>query len=248
MVEEKNKDIDEKVYLNAKLKLEQLQNMKKWIFPIFIGLGIISAIMYLYIQESMLWSESLKTFDYIIAVGFAVFVILVGIAYYNIISDFKRIKYQRIINEKELDKITENIKDDIYENSIKMSYKYLDQYYLQTREQAQKGFFITMSVSVAGAIILAVGIVSMYIGISRPAYITTASGIITEFISAIFFYLYNKTVRSMSSYHNKLVLSQNVSIALKLSESLGNDIKDHTKQEIIKELIKDINNYINSDK
>lgn len=36
--------------------------------------------------------------------------------------------------------IKEEVQEDVFENSIKMSYKYLDQYYLQTREQAQKGF------------------------------------------------------------------------------------------------------------
>lgn len=78
----------------------------------------------------------------------------------------------------------------------------------------------------------------------EPSYITCASGIITEFIAAIFFYLYNKTVSSMSKYHNKLVLSQNISIALKVADSLPTEDKIKTKNTIITELLKDINIYL----
>lgn len=50
-----------------------------------------------------------------------------------------------------------------------MSYKYLDQYYLQTREQAQKGFVVTICVSIFGAIIIRIGIVSMFMGNTNPS-------------------------------------------------------------------------------
>lgn len=85
-----------------------------------------------------------------------------------------------------------------------MSYKYLDQYYAQIQDQAQKGFFITMCVSVFGIILIGLGIVSMFMNNSNPSYITCALGVITEFIATIFFCVYNKTVTSMSRYHNKL--------------------------------------------
>lgn len=55
-----------------------------------------------------------------------------------------------------------NVDEDIYQNLIKISYKYLDEYYLQTRQQAQKGFFVTVYVAIVGAIIVAIGIVAMF--------------------------------------------------------------------------------------
>lgn len=94
----------------------------------------------------------------------------------------------------------EDVDNDIYDNLIKISYKYLDEYYLQTRQQAQKGFVVTVLVSIMGAVIIAIGIGTMFLGKTTPAYVTTASGIITEFIAAVFFYLYNKTISSMSDY------------------------------------------------
>ena len=75
-----------------------------------------------------------------------------------------------------------------------------------------------------------------------PAYITCASGAITEFISAVFFYLYNKTVTSMNSYHDKLVLSQNIAFALRIAgEMEGMGEKNKAKLAIINELVKDVN-------
>ena len=151
---------------------------------------------------------------------------------------------RRKILEYEADNVQDEVIEDIFENSIKMSYKYLDQYYLQTREQAQRGFFVTVCVAVFGALLIFVGVIAMFLGRTQPSYITCASGVITEFIAAVFFYLYNKTVSSMSKYHNKLVLSQNVSIALKVADSLPAEDKVKTKNIIITELLKDINTYL----
>lgn len=163
-------------------------------------------------------------------------------------------RYDNIIGQCEqkliilgIEDAKEDIDDDICKNLIKISYKYLDEYYLQTRQQAQKGFVITVSVSILGAMIVAIGIGAMFLGKTTPAYVTTASGVITEFIAAIFFYLYNKTISSMSNYHNKLVLSQNVSIALKIAESLSNEVGENTKSHIVEELMKDINTHIHSE-
>lgn len=88
--------------------------------------------------------------------------------------------------EYETENIQSEVQEDIFENSIKMSYKYLDQYYLQTRTQAQNGFYITVGVSVSGAILIGIGIVAFFMEKIEPSYITCASGLITEFIAAIF--------------------------------------------------------------
>lgn len=154
---------------------------------------------------------------------------------------------QSKIFEYELNNAKEEAEEDIFKNSIKMSSKYLDQYYLQTKQQAQKGFFITVCVAIFGAGLIAVGIVLMFFGKVEPSYVTCASGVITEFIAAIFFYLYNRTVSSMSNYHNKLVLAQNISIALKVSDSLPEEDSAEAKKQIVTELLKDMNDHLIKD-
>lgn len=148
----------------------------------------------------------------------------------------------------ERSQLSNQVEEDLYQSSIKMSYTYLDQYYKETRQQASRGFFITLGISVIGAIIIIIGVISMFLGVTSAAYVTTASGVIIEFISSIFFHLYNKTIQSMGNYHNKLVLSQNVAIALKVSESIDGPDKNTVKIDMIKALTADINQHINSNK
>ena len=151
---------------------------------------------------------------------------------------------QKIVFEYDLIHAQDEAQEDLFRNSIKTSYTYLDQYYAQTRKQAQQGFIITVSIAVCGAILIFGGVGFLLFGNSEkvtPAYITCASGAITEFISAVFFYLYNKTVTSMNSYHDKLVLSQNIAFALRVADSLSEEKKDDAKLAIISELVKDVN-------
>jgi hypothetical protein len=51
---------------------------------------------------------------------------------------------------------------------------------------------------------------------SSVTYIATASGVIVEFISGVFFYLYNRTVKQMKEYHDSLLDVQNILLSFKL--------------------------------
>ena len=165
---------------------------------------------------------------------------IVGTYVWHLIWQFEKSLREEIVFEYELSHAQDEAEENLFQNSIKTSYKYLDRYYDETQKQAQQGFRITVFIAVCGAALIFCGVIAMYFGKIEPAYITCASGAITELISAIFFYLYNKTVTSMSRYHNKLVLSQNISFALRVADSLENN-KDAAKLEIIKELMKDVN-------
>lgn len=180
----------------------------------------------------------------LISYGVAILMGVITVLYVQYVYDLKIRRYELELIFCDIEDAKENVDEDIYQNLIKISYKYLDEYYLQTRQQAQNGFWVTMSVSIMGAAIIAIGIGAMFLGKATPAYVTTASGVITEFIAAVFFYLYNKTIVSMSDYHNKLVLSQNISIALKVADTLPDSDKTKAKNTIIDELLKDVNSYL----
>jgi hypothetical protein len=51
---------------------------------------------------------------------------------------------------------------------------------------------------------------------ATPAKIAAVSGVVTEFISGVFFYLYNRTVRQLKEYHDSLLSVQNVLLSFKL--------------------------------
>ena len=236
--------VTETDYRNAKAKLLSLQRKRSWklIVPIFLlSALIISFILYCFVFG---YFYRWDTKDFILSVTWGFLASAFFILYLHINLEITESSIHSKIIVYEANILKETVTEDIFDNSIKMSYKYLDQYYLQTKQQAQKGFLATMIVAGFGALLIAGGIIAMFFGSVEPSYVTCGAGVITEFIAAVFFYLYNKTVSSMSTYHNKLVLSHNVSIALKVAESLPEDNQVETKKIIITELLKDINSHI----
>lgn len=238
-----------KVYRKLKARLQEVEKKKKS-KPTYLFIVIFFVLLAILAYYILLTEHTIPSFS-ILGVAIAVIIgILAGCAgsiYLYMLLETREIHLRSRIFEYEFDDAQDKVEDDVFENSIKMSYKYLDQYYLQTREQAQRGFFVTVCVAVFGAMLIFAGIVAMFFGKVEPSYVTCASGVITEFIAAIFFYLYNRTVSSMSRYHNKLVLSQNISIALKVSDSLPPEDSAKTKNLIVTELLKDINVHLVKD-
>ena len=235
-ITEKPKNIDPKKHI------EEIKNRKKnpWFYILatticaFLDWIIISDFNSYYpaeLHNSVIFATIFTT-----ALLFILF-----IALWNLILDAKITACQRESIQEEIADVSKKL--DVNNNLIETSYKYLDQYYLQTREHAQKGFIATVAVSSIGAVIIVVGIFALYFGKTTPAYVTTACGVLTEFIAAVYFYIYNKTIQGMNSYHNKLVLSQNIALALELSHTLENK-KDDAKMLIIQELVKDVNTHI----
>lgn len=234
---------DREMYALLKSRLQNLQRKKK-IYYICVALGLITGALIVISNKLSLHGAELNRWDiiYPIIISFIVgiFAELLIFLFYSSLENtcYDRIAAYDARNDRG------EAQEDIFENSIKMSYKYLDEYYAQTRDQARKGFIITFCVAIFGALLVGFGILMMFLEKTNPSYVTCASGVVTEFIAAIFFYLYNKTITSMSNYHNKLVLSHNISIALKVADSLPELDKAKTKDEIIKELIKDINSHL----
>ena len=243
--------ISEQDYHDIKSRLDRTKKLRRSI-PVYACIFlfcIFCAWVYLYMMFGHYsyfrdWNQETIVISQVVAI----FIFALISVYFNMAMYFEEIKFESHIDQYERQFIQKDVDEDIYESSLKMSYKYLDEYYRQTREQAGKGFLITLSVAIGGAIIICVGIFMMFSGVAEPAYLTTACGVLTEFIASIFFYLYNKTVQSMGDYHNKLVLSQNVAIALKISESIDGPEKNSVKSEMIKELLKDVNQHINENK
>ena len=240
---------EEEKQKKLKARLEGLHKTSKLIITLFMPLCVIISVItaledngfltgrafHVSIPETFTWPELALSFFYTLLVC--------AVALMGVFTALKKreINIHEEIFEYELSHTQNKAQEDPFQNSIKTSYKYLDRYYDQTQRQAQQGFFITLFIAVFGALLIFGGVIAMYFGFIQPAYITCASGAITELISAIFFYLYNKTVTSMSRYHNKLVLSQNISFALRVADSLTEKKKDAAKLEIIKELMKDVN-------
>lgn len=147
------------------------------------------------------------------------------------------------VNEK-AESLQEALEVDFFNNLVKINFKYLDKYYLQTQVQANKSFWMSVFAAVVGFIIIIIGIILMFFDKTNPAYITTATGVISESIAAIFFYLYNKTIIKMSDYHQKLVVTQNISLALKISQELPENDRVKSQVSLINSLTQNVNKYL----
>ncbi|PBJ08285.1 hypothetical protein [Flavobacterium sp. ACN6] len=135
---------------------------------------------------------------------------------------------------------------DFFTQLVQINFKYLDQYYLQTQEQADKSFWISAIASIVGFLVIITGIILMYNRENNDSgYVATAAGVLSQFIAAIFFYLYNKTILKMSQYHQKLVITQNISLALKTADLLK-DSKEKVLETLIDRLTMDVNKYLSN--
>jgi len=240
-------------YLQKKYTLlcKRLKNKLLFVTTSVVAFALVSGIwilaLYLYDIENNYYSNyqpQLTTFNMIIACVVAIIIgaICYLVMYTITVSQKDHVEYELTVYKGEM--LKQSIQNDFFDNLIKLSNNYLDQYYNQTKIQAENSFLVTLFISVFGALIICFGIVMLLFDKTNPAYIATAAGVLSEFIAAVFFYFYNSTVKSMSKYHNKLVLSQNISIALKVTDTLPEQIQGEIRAELIKQLVKDINQYM----
>lgn len=179
------------------------------------------------------------------------FAVLGGTIYYVIWYLVERRIYNRVRQEfqqlqikEETQKLQEQLESNFFTNLVKINFKYLDAYYLQTQVQAEKSFLLSALAAIIGLGIIIAGIVMMFLDKTKPAYVTTGAGILSEFIAAILFYLYNRTILKMSEYHQKLVITQNISLALRIAETLPDSEKTGAQVELIKALSQDVNKHL----
>lgn len=109
--------------------------------------------------------------------------------------------------------------DELVKTVIENTEKNLGNYYNTVHDHTMKSFQTARWVAVAGFVLIGIGMLSAIISPERGTSVTVLSGVAgvaTEFISAIFFYLYNRTVRQMKDYHESLLVVQNILLSLKL--------------------------------
>ena len=70
--------------------------------------------------------------------------------------------------------LQEELEKDFFTNLVRINFKYLDKYYLQTQEQGDKSFLLSAAAAVVGLLIIIAGITLMFFDKTNPAYLTTA--------------------------------------------------------------------------
>lgn len=116
------------------------------------------------------------------------------------------------------------------------SFQYLSEYYRQTERHANRAFLAALILAIFGGIVVTAGVVAAFLGVGDASYVALGCGVIVQFISAVMFTLYYKTVANMKKYHNDLVMTLDLAIALKTADSLENT-SDEAKTFVIQSLM-----------
>lgn len=181
--------------------------------------------------------------------GFAVYIALT-IKVGKLLQVFFRSRLERklatLSTTQKSEELQEKLEENFFTNLVKINFKYIDKYYLQTQLQADKSFLLCAIAACVSLAVILGGIVMLFVNENARAagYVATAAGTLGEFIATVFFYLYNQTITKMGEYHQKLVLTQNVSLALKISEELPTTQQVTARGKLIEYLSKDINLFL----
>lgn len=112
-----------------------------------------------------------------------------------------------------------------FEDLVDMNIKNLKEYYGLVKIHTEKSFQATRIAAITGFILIVFGLVVGFVSPNsvRVADVSTASGVIIEFIAGVFFYLYNRTVRQLKEYHDSLLGVQNILLSFKIVGDLKKD-------------------------
>ncbi len=120
-------------------------------------------------------------------------------------------------------KARESETSSYFNSLVQINIQNLGDYYALVKTHTDKSYRTSTQAGMIGfgfiMIGLIVGLVVSFSGNKDAqiiAYLTSASGIITEFIAGVFFYLYNKTVRQLKEYHDSLLEVQNILLSFKI--------------------------------
>jgi hypothetical protein len=137
--------------------------------------------------------------------------------------------------------IQQQLKEKFFDTLARIHFQLIETYYHETREQAKKGFRLAAMSLVVSLIVVLAGVVMVYLDKTQVGYVTAVAGAVGDIIAGWFFFLHNRTVTKMAEYHQKLIVTQNVSLALKIAEDLPESERTKAKMALITALTKDVN-------
>lgn len=218
---------------------------KKAFFPLG-GMTLLGYVFFSYtLRDQIFENPTILLWIALGSVGYVILVFLMQIP----LRAFWRSKLERDLAtgiSLRSEQLQEKLDESFFTNLVKINFKYIDKYYLQTQVQANKSFALS---AVAACVSLAIIIAGIIILLARPqqtepGYLAAIAGILGEFIAAVFFYLYNSTIVKMGEYHEKLVLTQNIGLALRIAEDLPLPEKTSAQVQLVERLCQNINQYL----
>jgi uncharacterized membrane protein YedE/YeeE len=176
--------------------------------------------------------------------------IAAGFVFAGIAFVFKRAREARLAAEAEnirrkakaraLPAIAPATGGEYFESLVRINVDNLSDYYTQVRVHTNNSFWASIVAGGLGFVLIAVGLGWGFASsdTSSLSYVATASGVIVEFISGVFFYLYNRTVRQLKGYHDSLLDVQNILLSFRIVEQSDPDHQGPLLEKILTFLLK----------
>jgi ABC-type multidrug transport system fused ATPase/permease subunit len=94
---------------------------------------------------------------------------------------------------------------------------YIDAYYKTNQAHVKWSFWASLIALAIGLVVLVIGIGLALAGSSTAvSTTTTAAGVLTQFISAGFFFIYSKNLKQLNVFYDKLIRNQDTLFAFGL--------------------------------
>lgn len=221
--------------ISRKEKLIDSVNMLKYLYPVVsagyvviiysVGSSIMSSITSLIIYiPALLWLIS--------SIGFEAF-------FYQQTKILKRDLSKLLKEKKDIEQKKEinSEPSDYFNELVIININNLRDYYELVKDSNIRSFWFSLIIASIGIIFIFAGLMAGFSG--KPeykdiTYISSATGIFIELVTALLFYLYNKTVIQLKEYHSSLLDVQNILISFKLIKDIKNE---SIRTETIKEML-----------
>ena len=134
----------------------------------------------------------------------------------------------------------EEKKEETVYDTIQLSLNQITEYYTINKSQARNSFTFSVFAMVSGFVTLIGGIWIFYLKETpniNMTVITGISSVLIEFVGGAYFYLYNKSLKQLNFFYEKLVKMQDTMLAIQLTESLDEAKQVEMKEKLISDLM-----------
>ena len=145
--------------------------------------------------------------------------------------------------EKEIERKLKTVEESMGVDDIDImklmfsNLKELREYYVISKRQANKTFSASIFVCFLGVIIYSLGIVFTCLLNQDISLISIISGTTVEIISALFFWMYSKSMSQLNIYHKRLSETEKYLITIHLVERISKESLDSELHFIIESIL-----------
>jgi TRADD-N domain-containing protein len=129
---------------------------------------------------------------------------------------------------------------EYFGNLVRINVDNLGDYYTQVRVHTNNSFWASIVAGGLGFILIASGLILGFSSSDSEAisFVAMGSGVLVEFISGVFFYLYNRTVRQLKDYHDSLLDVQNILLSFRIVDQAAANQREALFDKILTFLLK----------